>query len=88
MSANQKPSIRNPKSFVKLVGQLRDVIRDARQKALRAVDLVQVRTCWESEASRKIAATDVLPREFVRDPVMLEFLGMPNTGKLLEPGVG
>ena len=24
------------------------------------------------------------PREFVRDPVMLEFLGLPGTGRLLE----
>lgn len=24
------------------------------------------------------------PREFIRDPVMLEFLGLPGTGKLLE----
>jgi predicted nuclease of restriction endonuclease-like (RecB) superfamily len=27
------------------------------------------------------------PREFVRDPVLLEFLGLPNTGKLLESGL-
>jgi hypothetical protein len=26
------------------------------------------------------------PREFARDPVLLEFLGLPNTGKLLESG--
>lgn len=25
-----------------------------------------------------------MPREFVRDPVLLEFLGLPNAGKLLE----
>lgn len=30
-----------------LVAQLRDLIRDARGRALRAVDAVQVRTCWE-----------------------------------------
>lgn len=24
------------------------------------------------------------PRDFVRDPVLLEFLGMPETGRLLE----
>ena len=24
------------------------------------------------------------PREFVRDPVMLEFLGLPGSGELLE----
>jgi predicted nuclease of restriction endonuclease-like (RecB) superfamily len=27
----------------------------------------------------------VLPRDFVRDPVMLEFLGLPDAGRLLEP---
>lgn len=32
----------------------------------------------------KVIAADATPREFVRDPVMLEFLGLPNTGKLLE----
>lgn len=30
-----------------LVGQLRELIRDARGRALRAVDAIQVRTCWE-----------------------------------------
>ena len=30
-----------------LLGQLRDLIQQARQQALRAVDLVQVRTIWE-----------------------------------------
>jgi len=36
------------------------------------------------EASRNLAALEQSPREFVRDPVLLEFLGLPNTGKLLE----
>lgn len=36
------------------------------------------------EAAANITALKVTPREFVRDPVMLEFLGIPNTGKLLE----
>ena len=36
------------------------------------------------EAAEKVAAADLFPREFVRDPVLLEFLGLPNTGKLLE----
>lgn len=31
----------------RLLGDLRALIQSARQKALRAVDLVQVRTCWE-----------------------------------------
>jgi predicted nuclease of restriction endonuclease-like (RecB) superfamily len=36
------------------------------------------------EAAKKVITADATPREFVRDPVMLEFLGMPDTGKLLE----
>ena len=30
-----------------LISQLRDLVRDARAHALRAVDAIQVRTCWE-----------------------------------------
>lgn len=37
-----------------------------------------------AEADAHIAALPQAPREFVRDPVMLEFLGLPGTGKLLE----
>lgn len=37
-----------------------------------------------AEANTHIAALPPVPREFVRDPVMLEFLGLPGTGKLLE----
>ncbi len=36
------------------------------------------------EAEKKLAKIDETPREFVRDPVMLEFLGLPGTGTLLE----
>ncbi len=36
------------------------------------------------EASEKLAEIQATPREFIRDPVMLEFLGLPGTGKLLE----
>ena len=36
------------------------------------------------EAVQKLAAQEVTSRDFVRDPVLLEFLGLPNTGKLLE----
>jgi len=36
------------------------------------------------EAAEKLATQEVTPRDFVRDPVLLEFLGLPNTGKLLE----
>jgi predicted nuclease of restriction endonuclease-like (RecB) superfamily len=37
-----------------------------------------------AEADANIAALPQTPREFVRDPVMLECLGLPGTGKLLE----
>ncbi len=33
--------------FAVLLGELRGLIRDARQRVLRAVDTIQVRTCWE-----------------------------------------
>ena len=36
-----------PPAFDGLLGQLRTLIQEARQQALRAVDVVQVRTCWE-----------------------------------------
>ena len=36
------------------------------------------------EATTKITAMDKTPRDFVRDPVLLEFLGLPGTEKLLE----
>lgn len=38
----------------------------------------------EQEAARNLAQLPPRPREFIRDPVMLEFLGLPGTGKLLE----
>ena len=38
----------------------------------------------QQEASRKLSELKVTPRDFVHDPVLLEFLGLPNTGKLLE----
>ncbi|AGX88300.1 PDDEXK nuclease domain-containing protein [Candidatus Symbiobacter mobilis] len=38
----------------------------------------------KEEADSNVAALPQTPREFVRDPVMLEFLGLPGTGKLLE----
>ena len=37
----------NDPSLQTLSSQLRDLIRDARGRALRAVDAIQVRTCWE-----------------------------------------
>jgi hypothetical protein len=36
-----------PLAFDELLRQLRTLIQEARQQALRAVDVVQVRTCWE-----------------------------------------
>ena len=38
----------------------------------------------KEEAAEKIAELKVSPREFLRDPVLLEFLGLPETGRLLE----
>jgi len=37
-----------------------------------------------AEAQQNLAALPAIPPEFVRDPVMLEFLGLPDTGRLLE----
>lgn len=42
------------------------------------------RQAIEQEAASNIAPLQQTPREFVRDPVILEFLGLPGTGKLLE----
>lgn len=36
------------------------------------------------EAAARLAELPAVPRDFIRDPVMLEFLGLPQTGKLLE----
>jgi predicted nuclease of restriction endonuclease-like (RecB) superfamily len=44
----------------------------------------QDRAPLRREATKKLAHVQVTPRDFVRDPVLLEFLGLPNTGKLLE----
>ena len=41
----------------------------------------QDRAAIEQEAQEK---TERTPREFVRDPVLLEFLGLPGAGRLLE----
>lgn len=37
-----------------------------------------------AEALTQLAPLQKTPREFVRDPVLLEFLGLPETGRLLE----
>ena len=44
----------------------------------------QDRAALEQEAGAKLLALGANPREFVRDPVVLEFLGLPNAGALLE----
>ncbi len=44
----------------------------------------QDRAAVRSEATANIGALAPTPRDFVRDPVMLEFLGLPSTGRLLE----
>lgn len=44
----------------------------------------QDRAAVERDASTHLAHMNSTPREFVRDPVVLEFLGLPNAGALLE----
>ena len=38
----------------------------------------------QAETQQALQAQTQTPRDFVRDPVMLEFLGLPDTGRLLE----
>ena len=38
----------------------------------------------QAEAAANLASLQRTPREFVRDPVMLEFLGLTEAGRLLE----
>ncbi len=38
----------------------------------------------KAEAAKSLALKVTSPRDFIRDPVLLEFLGLPGTGKLLE----
>lgn len=44
----------------------------------------QDRAAVEQEAASNLQALNRSPREFVRDPVLLEFLGLPNARALLE----
>jgi predicted nuclease of restriction endonuclease-like (RecB) superfamily len=44
----------------------------------------QDKTAVMAEANALLAPLNQSPREFVRDPVMLEFLGLPGAGRLLE----
>lgn len=50
------------------------------ERLLLSQDKAAVRT----EAQANLAALEDSPRAFVRDPVMLEFLGLPGAGRLLE----
>lgn len=47
----------------------------------------QDRSTVKEEAAAKINCLKQSPREFVRDPVLLEFLGLPNPGLLLESDI-
>lgn len=49
--------------------------------------LSQDKAAVANEARQNLAMLDQSPRAFVRDPVMLEFLGLPGSGKLLEAGL-
>jgi predicted nuclease of restriction endonuclease-like (RecB) superfamily len=42
------------------------------------------RDAVQREAASAVAQLEQSPREFVRDPIMLEFLGISGTGRLLE----
>jgi predicted nuclease of restriction endonuclease-like (RecB) superfamily len=44
----------------------------------------QDRSAVKEEADAKLNSIKQSPREFIRDPVLLEFLGLPNAGLLLE----
>jgi predicted nuclease of restriction endonuclease-like (RecB) superfamily len=46
--------------------------------------LSQDKSAVTAEAQANMATLDDSPRAFVRDPVILEFLGLPDTGRLLE----
>lgn len=49
--------------------------------------LSQDKASVAAEARKNLAALDQSPRAFVRDPVMLEFLGLPGHRALLESGL-
>lgn len=42
-----KTEVRSVDEFSILVSQLRELVTQARAQALRAVDVIQLRTCWE-----------------------------------------
>jgi predicted nuclease of restriction endonuclease-like (RecB) superfamily len=49
--------------------------------------LSQDKAAVAAEARENLARLEPSPRAFVRDPVMLEFLGLPGAGSLLESGL-
>lgn len=49
--------------------------------------LSQDKAAVADEARENLARLEHSPRAFVRDPVMLEFLGLPGAGSLLESGL-
>jgi predicted nuclease of restriction endonuclease-like (RecB) superfamily len=49
--------------------------------------LSQDKAAVADEARQNLSKLETSPRAFVRDPVMLEFLGLPGSGKLLEAGL-
>jgi predicted nuclease of restriction endonuclease-like (RecB) superfamily len=49
--------------------------------------LSQDKAAVAEEARENLARLEPSPRAFVRDPVMLEFLGLPGAGSLLESGL-
>lgn len=49
--------------------------------------LSQDKAAVAAEAKQNLTRLESSPRAFVRDPVMLEFLGLPGSGKLLEAGL-
>jgi predicted nuclease of restriction endonuclease-like (RecB) superfamily len=49
--------------------------------------LSQDKAAVADEARENLARLEPSPRAFVRDPVMLEFLGLPGAGRLLESGL-
>jgi predicted nuclease of restriction endonuclease-like (RecB) superfamily len=49
--------------------------------------LSQDKAAVADEARENLARLEPSPRAFVRDPVMLEFLGLPGAGSLLESGL-
>ena len=47
MTKDLRKAVEVDEGASQLLHNLRDVIQSARQRALRAVDAVQVQTCWE-----------------------------------------